>query len=125
VCQKPSPTKEETLQLVELKGFIKMADPEGFEPSIPAKVYSLSRGALSTAQPQVQYFVERGGYEHLRPTSSMVRVLLVSLFFTHAQRTCERGIRTPNISKVISSKIGKRVLKIPRINTLSDPLKLG
>lgn len=31
-----------------------MADPEGFEPSIRLLVYSLSRGALSTAQPQVQ-----------------------------------------------------------------------
>lgn len=30
-----------------------MADPEGFEPSIPLRVYSLSRGALSTTQPQV------------------------------------------------------------------------
>ena len=32
---------------------VKMADPEGFEPSIPSLVYSLSRGALSTTQPQV------------------------------------------------------------------------
>ena len=30
-----------------------MADPEGFEPSIPSRVYSLSRGALSATQPQV------------------------------------------------------------------------
>ena len=31
----------------------KMADREGFEPSIPSLVYSLSRGALSTTQPPV------------------------------------------------------------------------
>ena len=30
-----------------------MADREGFEPSIPFPVYSLSRGALSTTQPPV------------------------------------------------------------------------
>ena len=30
-----------------------MADREGFEPSIPSLVYSLSRGALSTTQPPV------------------------------------------------------------------------
>jgi hypothetical protein len=50
---------------------MRVADPEGFEPSIPAKVYSLSRGALSTTQPKVQWFVELRGYEQVRGFSSM------------------------------------------------------
>ena len=37
-----------------------MADREGFEPSIPSRVYSLSRGALSTTQPPVQLLRGRG-----------------------------------------------------------------
>ena len=50
---------------------MKVADPEGFEPSIPARVYSLSRGALSTTQPKVLWFVELRGYEQLEGLSSM------------------------------------------------------
>ena len=60
-----------------------MADPEGFEPSIPAKVYSLSRGALSTTQPKVLWFVELRGYEQLDGFSSMgvlLRIEELSLF---------------------------------------------
>ena len=61
----------------------KMADPEGFEPSIPSLVYSLSRGALSTTQPQVPWFVELRGYEQLDGLSSMgvsFRIEELSLF---------------------------------------------
>ena len=41
----------------------RMADREGFEPSIPLPVYSLSRGALSTTQPPVQWFVCRSAWK--------------------------------------------------------------
>ena len=63
-----------------------MADPEGFEPSIPSPVYSLSRGALSTTQPQVPWFVERAGYEHLNRPSAMASVLKSSLFLAWSGR---------------------------------------
>jgi|MEHZ01.3.fsa_nt_MEHZ010952539.1_1 hypothetical protein len=71
-----------------------MADPEGFEPSIPSPVYSLSRGALSTTQPQVPWFVERAGYEHLNRPSSMASVLKSSLFLDRFAkvRSCENGV---------------------------------
>ncbi len=36
-----------------LRAGVVVADREGFEPSIPFLVYSLSRGALSTTQPPV------------------------------------------------------------------------
>ena len=57
-----------------------MADPEGFEPSIPLPVYSLSRGALSTTQPQVLKIVEREKYALLNLTSSIVSVFIPPFF---------------------------------------------
>ena len=47
-------------EIKDLKNLIKMAEREGFEPSIGVNLYSLSRGALSTTQPSLRAEMQLG-----------------------------------------------------------------
>jgi hypothetical protein len=61
-------------------GFFYMAEREGFEPSIPIKVYSLSRGAPSATRPPLQILFStlalslNNSASHQRPTSTNILI---------------------------------------------------
>ena len=54
VCQKPSLTGEEFLQLIDLKVFKNMAEGEGFEPSVAFATSVFKTGALNQTLPPLR-----------------------------------------------------------------------